>query len=232
MSVKLVEEVKLYSRATAGPFELLKEYADRATDGERLVFQKHKRTAGRMRIGIRSVERHVATLLAEPLEELELVDPRTWRGRPATYRIVDLVAKYDGKPAIDDGKPATTSTKGRQLPLVKAASGGGAGTTANEPANKPPDPPSRRPADTELFDAMRSRLAAFVASPFIAHTMVDPLELLGRRGDVLEVLAPSHSILRIRRTYGPLLEDYARELSGERLRVHVIGEHELGRRTA
>jgi hypothetical protein len=171
----------------------------------------------------------------EEAEEIAHVAPGR-RGRAAVYRLL-LAPAEPRKPLTLDERLSQVVSRSHSRSHSRSKSGRKPLTLDERPtatSNLPPLNGSRGgngnqpdPATLDLFHLMRGRLAAFVASPFIAHTMVDPLELLGRRGDVLEVLAPSHSILRIRRTYGPLLEDYARELSGERLRVHVIGEHEL-----
>lgn len=83
-----------------------------------------------------------------------------------------------------------------------------------------------------LFDEIRRRLAVDVGSGFIAHTMVEPLEQLGRAGGVLRVVAPDYCELELSRRYGRRLTAIATEVLGEPVDVEIVFERQLhgGRR--
>lgn len=79
----------------------------------------------------------------------------------------------------------------------------------------------------DLFDTILRRLALDVGNPFIAHTMVEPLEQRGRRGDVLEVLAPDHCELELQRRYGRRLSAIASEVLDTHVEVEIVTERQL-----
>lgn len=81
----------------------------------------------------------------------------------------------------------------------------------------------------DLFQTILRRLALDIGNAFIAHTYVEPLEQRGRRGDVLEVLAPDYCELELARRYGARLTAIAREVLGERVDVEIVTERQLHR---
>ncbi len=88
---------------------------------------------------------------------------------------------------------------------------------------------SRRDLET-TWESIRGRLKG-AATDLTFHLWLEPLELVGRDGQVLYVRAPRHIRTLVEERYLPLLRDSAEEALASRVAVKVVGEEwsaELG----